>query len=126
MTTGDSLGRVEEPDDRQWEHVFGVIPERDTPLEEAWVRVVSLVPEPGEELRVSWDLHGASVRLRWTQAGTVRLNLYREGVVRLSIPVESRRTSSLRLDYRQDGLTGVAYAEVWPRFAYTDTLMHAG
>lgn len=82
--------------------------------------------EPDEEARVSWDLLGDSVRFRWKQGEVIRLDVYREGVTRLSIPNENRKATSLRVEYRQDGLSGVIFVEIWPRFTYTDTLLHVG
>lgn len=123
-STGCSVQEVEEPQDDEWRHAFGVVPERDDPSGEAWVRAVELVPEAGEQLRVSWDLYGDSIRFCWVQGNLARLELYREGVVGLSIPVEARPATSLRVAYQQGGLTGVIYAEVWPHFTYTDTLLH--
>jgi hypothetical protein len=115
---------VEQPQDADWQHSFGVVPERDSDLDDAWVLAGSLVPGAGEHLRVSWDLHGDSVRFRWTQAGVLRLDLYREAVSRLTIPDERGPQSSLRVDYKQEGVTGVVQVQVWPHFTCTDTLLH--
>lgn len=74
---------------------------------------------------MSWDAIGESVRFRWIQGDVVRLDLYREGVSRLTVPDEKGPVTSLRVEYRKDGLSGVAYVQVWPHFTYTDTLLHA-
>ena len=116
---------MEEPADTQWQHSFGVVPDRDTDIEEAWVRAICVEPQDDETLRVSWDVHGDSVRLRWSQGDRVRLDLYREGVSRLSIIDQGHGETRLRADYRQDGLQGVLTAQVWPHFACTHTLLHA-
>jgi hypothetical protein len=117
---------VEHPQEEAWLNAFGVLPERHTDVDEAWMLAVALVPDVGEELRVSWDVLGGSIRFRWTQGDLLRLDLYREGVSRLDIPVEAKRVTRLRVDYRQDGLPGVIHVQVWPNFAYTEALLHAG
>jgi YD repeat-containing protein len=116
---------VEEPADAQWQRSFGLLPERDTDIEEAWVRAACVEPQEGETLRVSWDLHGNSVRLRWSQGDRLRLDLYREGVYRLSIIDQGDGETRLRVDYQQDDLQGVLTVQVWPHFTCTDSLLHA-
>ena len=38
----------------------------------------------------------------------------------------SRARRLMRLEYEDDGLAGVAQAQVWPRFTYQDALLHLG
>ena len=54
---------MEEPTDSDWEYAFGVLPQRDSGLDEAWVRAVVLAPTVTEELRLSWDMLAVSTRL---------------------------------------------------------------
>jgi hypothetical protein len=118
---------VDEPPDEEWQKTFGVAPAEDQPSNgEPWVRRVDLVPSSSEELRISWDAVGDDVRVVWTDAGTTRLDLYREAVWRLSIDDGEPNATAIVLDYKQDRVSWTARVQVWPSFRYADWPHHRG
>jgi hypothetical protein len=90
--------------------------------DEETTRVIRVELGDGQLLTYSYDVVGGSVRVRWTKAGVIVLDLFREGVVKIS--VESEGEISRICAFAEFGsLRGVLSVQILPELKFCDQLM---
>ena len=116
---------METPEDSDWLRTFGSPSVTEEVSGDDFVRELRLEPESDQLLHVTWDVVGDSLRVRWTVGGVLRLDIFREGVWRISLGDQPAGTSGFRADYRHDDLSATTFVQVWPSFAYYDSPHHS-
>ncbi|EME63337.1 hypothetical protein [Amycolatopsis decaplanina] len=101
---------------------FGVLPQAEKASGDDWVREVRVPVSVTEELHVTWDVIGRSVRVRYEQSSKVVVDVYREQAALLTI--EAHETGPVvALEYYAEGCRGRTCVQTQPTFALQDNFL---
>lgn len=109
-------------DDEVWLSAFGVLPQAEEASGDDWVREVWVPVSVTEELHISWDVVQQCVRVRYTRASDVIVDLYREQATLLT--VDDHKTGPVVvLEYYAEGCSGRTRVQTQPTLAVKDTFL---
>ncbi|MFD5092371.1 hypothetical protein ACFWMR_17345 [Amycolatopsis thailandensis] len=109
-------------EDEVWLSAFGVLPHTEAVSGDHLVREVRLPLSESEELHVTWDLTAWSVRVQYSRASDVIVDVYREQVSLVTID-DHRSGPVLEVDYHAEGGRGRMSVRTRPAFALADTFV---
>ncbi|RSM79678.1 hypothetical protein DL991_12760 [Amycolatopsis sp. WAC 01375] len=109
-------------DDDVWLSAFGVLPQAEEASDDDWVRELRVPVSVTGELHLSWDVLHQSVRVRYTWASDLIVDVYREQATLLT--VDDRKTGPVVvLEYYAEGCRGRAFVRTQPTLALEDTFL---
>ncbi len=109
-------------DDDVWLSAFGVLPQAEEASGDDWVREVRAPVSVTGELHLSWDVINQSVRVRYTLASDLIVDVYREQATLLT--VDDRKTGPVVvLEYYAEGCRGRTIVRTQPTLALTDIFL---
>ena len=109
-------------DDDVWLSAFGVLPQAEEASGDDWVREVRVPVSLTGELHLSWDVVHQSVRVRYTLASDLIVDVYREQATLLT--VDDRKTDPVVvLEYYAESCRGRTFVRAQPTLALTDIFL---
>lgn len=105
-----------------WLSAFGVLPQIEEASGNELVRDVRVPVSVTEELHVTWDTAGQSVRVRYKRALDIIVDVYREQATLLTIE-DHEIGPAVALEYYAEGCRGRTRVQVQPTFALQDTFL---
>jgi hypothetical protein len=91
--------------------------------DEPTTRAVQLVNDAGDELLLSYDVPGRSVRCRWQRHSVPVLDLFREAATRMTV-TSGPGTAGVRVSFESDELSGHLSVQVYPSVQISDELLY--
>lgn len=108
------------PTDEEILDAFGEIPAQAG--DEPTTRSVRLDNGTGEEIELTYDILGRSVRFRWYRGPVLMLDLYREAAARMTL-LSGYGVGGVSVAFEADGLTGRLDLQIFPTVRVTDDLL---
>ena len=108
------------PGDDEFLDTFGIEPVVDG--DEPTIRIVSLDADSGEDVHLSYNVTGRSVRLRWSKGGQVLGDVFREGATHLTVD-STKSEISISVEFETEGLAGGLRIQLTPFFLFEDKLL---
>ena len=108
------------PTDEEFLDAFGEIPAQAG--DEPTTRSVRLDNGAGEEVELTYDVLGRSVRFRWYRGPVLMLDLYREAATRMTVS-SGRGIGGVSVAFEADGFAGKLDLQVFPTVRVTDDLL---
>jgi hypothetical protein len=108
------------PQDQELIEALGTAPEQSGDSESA--RVLDIPINSTERLVFSYDTIGRSVRVKWYDEDSLRLDLFREGACQISLRTEGGATL-ISVRFEIEGVAGNLKLQVYPVVAIDDRLL---
>ncbi len=108
------------PTDEEIIDAFGEAPEQVG--DEPTIRSVCLDNGAGDQVELTYDVLGRSVRLRWHRGPVLMLDLYREAATRMTVS-SGRGVGGVSVTFETEGPAGKLDLQVYPTVRVTDDLL---
>ena len=78
----------------------------------------------GDVLDFTYDVHGRSIRCRWSRGDSTLVDVFREGATHFTV-YSARQETHLRIEFETDSLRGLLDVRVFPGVQIEDSLLLA-
>ncbi|PKQ22551.1 MAG: hypothetical protein CVT65_12715 [Actinobacteria bacterium HGW-Actinobacteria-5] len=113
-----------EHDDESWLAALGALPQSERATSDDFVRGLTIPVGDAEEVQITWDLTGGSVRVRHHRSAVVVCDLFRELATRLTV-MSDGPVKEVIVEYGITGVAGRSRIQVAPSVLIVDEVLRA-